>query len=249
MIAEPSVAGGFAPIGLAAVEATSALQTRLERKYLVALPLLEALFEELAPTYRALEIDGRREFGYRTTYYDTPDLRSLREHRQRRRQRYKFRRRRYLETHRAALEVKLKGARGRTVKHALPCGFEDDLSPAERDFLAGRVLEAYGRTVASATLAPVLRVDARRVTLVAPDRSERVTCDLAVDLGARSLRPGYAIVESKSGRGDATADRVLRRLGQRPLACSKFCLGVTFARPETGLSDYRRLRTYFVAPD
>lgn len=246
MITERSLVDPFAPIGLEALDATSALQTRVERKYLVALPVLEALLERLLPTHRALQIDGLREFGYRTTYYDTPDLRSLREHRQRRRRRYKFRRRHYLETDRAALEVKLRGTLGRTVKHALPSGLGPGLTDAERAFMAERVLEAYGRTVPSASLVPVLGVHARRITLVAPELGERFTCDVAVDLGGRSLRSGYAIVESKSRRGSAVADRVLRRLGERPVACSKYCLGIGFARPDVGTGDYRRLRTYFV---
>ena len=43
-----------------------------------------------------------------------------------------------------------------------------------------------------------------------------------------------AIVESKSGRGDALADRALRELGQRPRPlCSKYCLGVALTRPVT----------------
>lgn len=248
MITGRSMLDPFAAIGLDELEGTAALQTRVERKYLVALPVLDAALERLESTHLALEIDGRREFRYRTTYYDTPDLRSLREHRQRRRRRYKFRRRHYVEANRAVLEVKLKGTMGRTVKHALACEAGAELSSIERIYLADRVLEAYGRPVESAALEPVLRVDARRVTLVAPTLGERLTCDLAVDLGARALRPGYAIVESKSRRGNATADRVLRALGHHPLACSKYCLGIAFARPEVGVGNDRRLRTYFIEP-
>lgn len=57
------------------------------------------------------------------------------------------------------------------------------------------------------------------------------------------------IVETKSARGDAAADRVLRRLGARPEdALSKYCLGVGLTH-----ADVRRnpllplLRRHFLA--
>ena len=70
-------------------------------------------------THRVLEIDGRRVFGYRSTYFDTPDLRLFRDHVQRRRRRYKCRTREY-DSGVRMFEVKLKGARGRTVKYRMP---------------------------------------------------------------------------------------------------------------------------------
>ena len=61
------------------------------------------------------------------------------------------------------------------------------------------------------------------------------------------LDAGMAIVESKSARGDALADRVLRELGHRAQpSCSKYCLGVALTRPVAGNSLRPLLRRHFV---
>jgi len=62
-----------------------ALQDRVDVKYVIEMDTFTALTEELRETHRVLEIDGRREFTYRTSYFDTPDLRVFRDHQQRRR--------------------------------------------------------------------------------------------------------------------------------------------------------------------
>jgi hypothetical protein len=56
------------------------------------------------------------------------------------------------------------------------------------------------------------------------------------------LAPDMAIVESKSRRGGAIAERELRALGARPEpACSKYCLGVGFTHPDVKSGDLRPL--------
>ena len=66
-----------------------------------------------------LDIDGRRVFGYESTYFDTPDCEQYRAHRQGRRRRYKVRSRSYVDTGLSMFEVKTKGLRGATVKHRM----------------------------------------------------------------------------------------------------------------------------------
>ena len=67
----------FEPIGLEALDAQAALQQRVDQKYLVAPADLEPLLERLLPGFVALEIDGRRQSLYESTYFDTPGLRFL----------------------------------------------------------------------------------------------------------------------------------------------------------------------------
>lgn len=96
-----------------------------------------------------------------------------------------------------------------------------------------------------------LSVACRRLTVASPELLERLTCDVALELGGARLDPGYAIVESKSARGDATADRLLLELGVRHLGrCSKYCLGMALERPEVRANHFRPImRRYFVADD
>lgn len=240
--------GALAPIGLDALNAHAALQDRLDVKYVVARAQLDELLARLATTHLALEIDGRRAFGYRTTYYDTADLLTFREHVQRRRRRFKCRKRCYVDSGRSIFEVKLKGARGRTVKHAMPSSPGSALTGAESAFLDARLREAYGRC-SPGELAPTLTAGCRRATIVAPQLGERLTCDVDLDFGGAQLDPGFAILECKSARGQSLADRALRDMGVRPVErCSKYLLGMALTTGGLRDNDLRPLlRRYFVA--
>lgn len=238
----------FDPIGLAALERDAALGERSDVKYIVNVDQLEAMLAILASSHRMLEIDGGRIFRYRTTYYDTPDLLTFREHRTDRRRRFKVRRRRYLDTGREMLEVKLKGRRGCTVKHAVPYDGGEQLDAAALDFARDTLRAQYGRELPT-PLVPALTVDCQRLTLVEPERGERVSCDVAVTLGDLRLAPGHAIVESKSATGRAAADRAMRQLGARPARrCSKYCLGVALTRPRQRANEFLPLMRRFFEP-
>lgn len=234
------------PIALGEILEHADLQTRLDRKYLVPLAAVGSLLEALSGTHRVLEISGRREFGYHSTYYDTPELTCLRDHLKGRRRRFKCRKRRYLDSGRSVLELKLKGARGATVKRAVGCDPAEQLCGDDRAFLRAGVREAYGIELAAETLLPTLEVRCRRVTLAAPALGERLTCDLDLQLGSVRIADGFAVVESKSATPFASADRRLAALGFRPVErCSKYCLGMSFARPDLPANDLRPLRRWF----
>jgi hypothetical protein len=231
----------LAPIGLSEVRTQAGLQDRMDTKYLVTAAQLAALLERLGASHRVLEIDGRRAFEYRTTYYDTDDLLTFREHVQRRRRRFKCRKRRYVDSGLSDFEVKLKGTRERTVKHARPCDPAEGLGDEDLAFLRDRLHEAYGRELRE-PLRPSLVVTCRRVTLAAPQAAERVTCDIDLHLGCGRLAADLAVVETKSVDGASAADRVLRELGARPVErFSKYLLGVALNRDDVRDNDMRPL--------
>jgi len=245
------IAEAFPAIGLEQLDADAALRDRVDVKYVVPLAAFAALAERLLPTHAALEIDGRRAFAYCSTYFDTPDLGTFRDHIQQRRRRYKCRSREYRDSGAFAFEVKLKGRRGRTVKHRMEYDGHE-LSGAAVAFLRECLDRAYGFAPGGG-LRPALAVAYTRVSLAAPQLGERVTCDFDLTFegpggAAGRLDPGMAIVESKSDRGNARADRVLRELGHRPQAdCSKYCLGVALTRPVSGNPLRPLLRRHFRA--
>ncbi len=232
-----SFAEAFAPVALEHLQAAAALQDRTDVKYVVPRHALAGLAEALAGTHRVLEIEGRRAFAYDTTYFDTEELRAYRDHLQRRRRRFKCRSRDYVDSGTCMFEVKLKGARGRTVTHRMDYERRHlgELSAGALGFLRDCLERAYGRAPDGA-LRPALLVAYTRVTLAAPALGERLTLDFdlafAGPAGARGrLSPESVVLESKSERGGAAADRALRALGVRPAAgCSKYCLGVALTR-------------------
>ncbi|MGI8622457.1 MAG: VTC domain-containing protein [Solirubrobacteraceae bacterium] len=226
-------------VSLAELEASVPLRVREDRKHVLDAVTLQRLYELLAPTHAALEIGGRRAFTYDSVYFDTEELLTARAHVQRRRRRFKCRSRLYVESGTCAFELKVKGARGETVKHRMPYDTADHgaLTPDARAFVAEHVDQ-------TPDLVPVLRTTYTRTTLVGP--AERVTIDVELSFGAARLRDGWAIVETKSVRGAGVADGELRRLGSRPVSLSKYVLGTGLTRMPNPPNDSRQIaRKYF----
>jgi hypothetical protein len=249
------VADSFPGVGLEQLETAAALQDRVDTKYVISERDLAALAERLHGTHAVLEIGGRRAFRYRTTYFDTPELRVFRDHIQERRRRYKCRSREYVDSGLCTFEVKLKGRRGRTIKHRMPYdrARRDEVSEPALDFLRDCLERHYGHAP-DGDMQPALAVAYTRITFAAPALGERVTCDFDLAFTARDgtsgrLSPGTVIVESKSACGNAVADRALRALGARPQSgCSKYCLGVGFTNATVNSNSLRPLlRRHFRA--
>ena len=214
---------GLPVVTLEELEASAALLTRRDRKYLVPRADAARFVDALAPTCRVLEIDGRRAFRYESTYFDTPGLGSYLDAAHKRPRRFKVRTRSYLDSGLCQLEIKTRDPRGRTVKQRVPHPFGrgDRLGESGRLFVADRALVGDTAT----TLQPVLMTRYTRSTLLLSE-GVRVTCDVglrSVGPGGRTVSlPGIVVVETKSGGVPSAADRILWGLGHRPLKISKF---------------------------
>lgn len=255
-----AVAATLPSVGLEELNERAALQTRVDRKYLVERRLVRELIGLTTARHAVLEIDGRRSFGYRSVYFDTPDLRCFREHRQGRRRRFKVRTRLYRDSGQGMLEVKTKGLRGATVKarRQWPAADLELLPEPSRGFVV-QALHAGGlpasrweveRLVGS--LRPSLVTDYRRVTLLDIGAGSRATIDtdLVFSAGTHvvSAPAETVIVETKSATGAGCVDRELRRLGVRPVSVSKYCVGVALTRPQLAANRWNRvLRRHFAA--
>lgn len=76
-----AVAQGLPSLPLSEVVATSELMSRTDHKYVLRLNDFLAVIDALGAALSSLEINGRRVFGYSSTYFDTPDLAIFRAHR------------------------------------------------------------------------------------------------------------------------------------------------------------------------
>jgi hypothetical protein len=244
---------GFEAASLEEVEARAGLQMRVDRKYIVDFETLERLFSDLGDEYLALEIDGERLQRYDSVYFDAPSLTGYKHHLQGRRKRFKCRTRLYGGTA-CFFDLKLKGKRGETVKSRLPLSAPEhgSLTGQASAFLKRGLLKEYGHA-APAGLVPTLQTSFERLTLIHADQPERLTLDFGITFSRTGsgeryrMRPGHVLIETKSGSQLGTVDRVLRRLGARPLTmCSKYCLGLALANPTLPTNPYRPLlRRYF----
>lgn len=237
-------------VALAELVDRAALQTRVDRKYVVTRADLPRLLDQLAPYARVLDIDGQRVFRYESVYFDTPRLVSYHSAAYRRRRRFKVRTRTYLDSDQCWLEVKISGARQSITKHRLPYpAHQRDTVQPGRDFvdrtLAGESIRAGTGTALHRTLV----TSYRRVTLLLPESASRVTID--IDLcwqdGRTTLRlPELVVVETKTGSSPSPADRVLWQHGTRPTRISKYATGLAALRPELPQVPWRRtLRRHF----
>ena len=238
----------FDPISLPQLESHAALQARVDRKYIVDFETVERLLALLGNDYLVLEIDGERLQQYDSVYFDTPALMGYRHHLQGRRKRFKCRTRLYGGTT-CFFDLKMKGKRGETVKRRLPLPplAHGSVTADAAAFLREGLLHEYG-SAPPAQLLPILHNSFARLSLTHARREERLTLDFGLVLGRVAggdryrMRPGNVLIEAKSRTGLGTVDRILPRLGARPLSmCSKYCLGVAIAHPALPTNPYRPL--------
>jgi hypothetical protein len=237
-------------VGLTELIERAALQTRVDRKYLVPLHELPELLDRLAPYARVLDIDGERSFRYESVYFDTPWLASYHCAAYRRRRRFKVRTRTYLDSAQCWLEVKISGARGSLTKHRLPHhpGERDSVRPG-RAFVDAALAGESVCDTAGIPLEPSLVTTYRRATLLLPATASRVTIDTVLRWrhGARILHlPELAVIETKTGSAACAADRMLWQRGLRPVRISKYATGLAALRPDLPNVPWRRtLRRHF----
>lgn len=229
------------PVSLAQVLSAAALQTRVDRKYLVPVEVAHTLVGGLRSSHGVLRIDGRLATSYGSAYLDTPDRTALRAHAQGRRRRWKVRTRLYREDLLCRLEVKT-DVGGTTVKHAVdvPAHLHGRLDDAGRAFVREQFARHALRDEVDA-LVPSATVDYARATLCDLVEGTRLTVD--ADLVSRSadeglyggpvvrLRPDHVLVETKGGLRPAAADALLLRHGVRPVSVSKYSLSLSLLEP------------------
>lgn len=233
-------------IALADVVENAALQTRVDKKFLLTPEQFARFTVRLGPEFSVMQIDGLRTFRYRSTYFDTADFEQYRAHRQGRRRRYKVRSRTYVDSDLCMFEIKTKGRRGATIKHRREQSIAQahELTPQNVEFTAQVLATEYGEQVPE--LHPVMHNAYRRATFVNAVSGERVTCDVELQYSNTATAvhgPDMVIVETKSADGQGAADRALADLGIRPVSMSKYCLGVAALHPELPANKWSRLLT------
>jgi VTC domain len=254
----PFDVGAWPGITLQQVEQDAALQTRVDRKYVVTQTELVAVLDAVGVALQVLEIAGERIFAYHSTYFDTPELASYRAAATGRRQRFKVRTRAYSSTNTTWLEVKLRDRHGQTSKQRVEHNRKLELDASAASFLEG--FDQIRPHVAR--LQPSITTTYERATLLCASSNgphtdgcqQRVTID--VDIVCR--RPDgtplatlgeHLIVETKSdGARPGAFDKAMWRIGARPLPISKYAVGIACARSDLTANRWRRVLRRYVQP-
>jgi hypothetical protein len=236
---------GLPAVGLEELNAEAALQTRVDRKYVVPEDTAQELLAAFDAEVRVLEMNGSRCFAYDSVYFDTERLDSYLLAAHGRRRRYKVRTRTYVDSAISFLEVKTEGAREATVKERIPYHLTDRARLTAEGL--GYVHETLAAAVGGAPagpLGPVLETRYHRTTLYLPESGGRATIDADVTW-QRPGEPawvldGAVILETKSGSASGPLDRHLWAHGVRPARISKFATGMAALCPELPANRWNR---------
>ncbi|MCR5571276.1 MAG: polyphosphate polymerase domain-containing protein [Bacteroidales bacterium] len=226
----------FEPITLGEMDSIR-LMNRIDAKYLTDEHTLEDILADAAGYgYRALETDGTMICLYDTIYYDTPAHRMFLDHRNQRLTRQKVRTRVYVGSGLTFLEIKRKNNHGRTKKKrtGIPhAAFRDFSTCAD----ACTYLADHSAFTAP-ELSPALETIFRRITLVNPEKTERVTIDTRLSFvnlrngREASLKNGVVIELKQDGRAASRMKGILLSHRVKPIRVSKYCVGITLTDPE-----------------
>ena len=212
------------------------LMNRIDSKYLTEeATLLKILADAAAAGYRVLVTGGERISPYRSVYYDTEGLKMFYDHHNRRLVRQKVRTRSYVNSGDSFLEIKRKNNKGRTKKKriGIPSG---ELMDFRADKKACEYLAGHSWFTAD-DLSPVLETVFRRITLVNPALTERLTIDTCLEF--RNFRTGLAtslqnavIIELKQdGRAASPIRGIFLDHRVKPVRVSKYCIALTLTDP------------------
>lgn len=221
----------ISPISLGEMDSVKLLN-RIDSKYLTSEATLSAILQDAAAAgYRALQIEGLKISRYNSIYFDTDALRMFCDHHNRRLVRQKVRTRTYVESGQAFLEIKRKNNHGRTKKKRMEIplaelmDFSKDLEAC--DFLAAK------SWFTQAELSPVLSTAFKRITLVNPAMTERLTIDTCLlfenfRTGLKSSLQDAVIIELKQdGHAASQMKNILLDHRVKPIRVSKYCIALT----------------------
>lgn len=201
------------------------LLNRFDTKYWVPLEKLAAVLTEINNQYYVLQIDGDRIQRYKTAYFDTSNNCFYNSHHNGKAGRIKIRKRSYVNSNIAFLEIKFKNNKGKTSKSRMPIrqfetAFTNDETKFIRKNAAYKTSELELKTINTF----------QRITLVSKKFDERCTIDidLAFSNGNETVQMNeLAIIELKQGTSNlkSALSLALKKNHIYKRGFSKYCLG------------------------
>jgi len=202
------------------------LLDRIDTKFVVHEEQLHEFLCAISQDYNLLVIDGKSLHPYETLYFDTPGFNLYKMHHNGKRNRFKLRCRKYINSGISYFEIKSKTNTCRTVKQrvridGIPETLNEPLKNYIREHKPGDT-EIY---------IPALSVFFERITLVNKHANERLTMDVNLrykNNGNEVKIEKLVIVEVKQEKHSVSPFRQLMKLHrQHRYYLSKYCLGVT----------------------
>jgi len=223
----------FNPVSIDTLNQKNLLTNRQDRKFVFAGERLTLLLERCLKDYDVLEIDGIRNFKYKTVYYDTHDLNMYLEHQRGKQNRCKIRKREYVNSGISFMEIKMKTNKDRTIKHRV-------MGTALED--AKALIEANTRYALNELL-PVFELQYNRITLLHKSKYEKVTIDTELIYAKgndRIIFDKMIFAEVKTNDAhDINFCSIMKSMGIRNGSLSKYCLGVMSFYPQIKQNNFK----------
>ncbi len=219
----------FKPVTLQEMDAVK-LMNRMDTKFILHHAQMADILSQLTHEYRILEISGKRQSRYETLYYDTEQFHHYLCHQNGKLNRYKVRKRNYVESGLSFLEVKFKTNKDRTIKKRVPLEVVyEGLNENDRVFVEER-------TGMGTMMEAKLWNRFQRITLVNDSSPERLTIDCFLEFETNENRISLdnlviAEVKQESENRNSPFLNELKKRTIRPEGISKYCLGVTLLYP------------------
>jgi hypothetical protein len=211
--------------GLTDLDAAN-LMDRVDSKFILPLSFLPDLLIQLKHFYSVLEINSNRVSSYHNQYFDTPDMALYHDHHNGKLNRYKIRRRSYVDTNTEFLEVKLKNNKNRTIKSRIKLtGHQNEYKQC------AQFIDEHMQT--SITSLDVRQQSGyKRIALANESQAERLTLDF--DLwyqdrrGSNNVKlPKFFIAELKQNKKSKQSPfyQLMSANNIFPISFSKYCIG------------------------
>lgn len=204
--------------------ASVSLMNRIDCKFLFNIFDLTKILEACYNDYKVVVIAGQKYSSYQTVYYDTNDLVLYNQHHSGKLNRYKIRKRTYLESDLSYLEIKFKDNKGRTTKNRIK------LSKNGVDDLAEQFIKNE-TNIDPKSLKPSVQIDYNRITFVNKNYPERITIDLNLTLskdGNTRTFSNLVIAEVKQEVMISTPfTELMKEYRIKEGGISKYCFGIS----------------------
>jgi len=217
------------------------LMNRVDLKYCIHINKLPAILKAIQSDYSLLEIQDKIIFEYDNTYFDTPDNQMYKSHQNGKKNRFKIRIRKYVQSDINFLEVKFKNNKGRTIKERIErSDFQSNFTNHELQFIE------QSSSFSGHQLEPKIRSFFNRFTLVDNEFTERVTIDIFPGFKNNEreiILNNLVIIEIKQSKTSKPAliTKILKEYKISKQGFSKYCIGRSLLEEEIKRNNFKPL--------
>ncbi len=172
------------------------LMNRIDTKFIFNITELNDILKKASKKYNILEINNSRILDYKTQYFDTKNFDMYLAHQNKKLNRFKIRKRKYMISNIIFFEIKFKSNKGRTIKERIKIkNFSNELSDDIKKFIERKT------SFNCSNLRQSLLIDFSRITLIHKKQKEKITIDININYKYNTKNinlPFLVITEVKS---------------------------------------------------